>query len=105
MIKHGLKTFKLQNLYGGGIDGTLINESIEVNTQWKDAQTRNELDTLNGIKIKVESLSISKQQAWREAGYTERWLPPGTWEQSAARAAWSLENGNGWLQPRTWERT
>mgnify|MGYP001611889752 CR=1 FL=1 len=66
-----LYALKLQNLYGGGIDGTLIDESIEVNTQWKDPQTRNELDTLNGIKIKVESLSISKQQAWREAGYSQ----------------------------------
>lgn len=41
------------------------------------------------------------EQVVREAGYDQRWLPyslPAN--PTAAQAAWSLENGNGWVTGR-----
>ncbi len=41
----------------------------------------------------------------REAGYTEHWVPLGDLScLTAAQAAWTLDNGNGWLEPRVWSR-
>lgn len=37
----------------------------------------------------------------REAGYDQRWLPYSVPAQpTKAQAGWSLDNGNGWVEPR-----
>ncbi len=44
----------------------------------------------------------------REAGYDQYWLPYSVpANPTAAQAAWSLDNGNGWLPPRVqpWGRS
>ena len=58
---------KLDILYGSGSDANL--ESI-LSTSWDDPETRNELQMLQGLQIKLE-LGVTKHQIYRELGYTQ----------------------------------
>jgi len=59
---------KLDILYGSGSDANL--ESI-LSTSWDDPETRNELQMLQGLQIKL-TLGITQHQVWREMGYTQQ---------------------------------
>ena len=55
----------LSNTFGG----TKLDETFDIVAQWKQAQSRNELDHLRGLEAK-ERLGIPRTQIWLEAGYT-----------------------------------
>ncbi len=62
-------------------------------------ETRERLMTL------VQAGDENGEPLVREAGYSECWLPPGDLSNlTAAQVTQSLDNGNGWLPPRTWDR-
>jgi hypothetical protein len=52
-----------------GVYGEPMDETITISTQWADAETRNEREHLETLKIKKEALGIPLQRLWAEAGY------------------------------------
>lgn len=64
---------RLWNVFGDAtlIEGyTELDESVPITVYWKDAQTRNEREVLETLKIKREALRIPLEVLWREAGYS-----------------------------------
>lgn len=58
---------RLHNAFG---TGEKLDEEEQISTQWKDAQTRNELALLQTLQIKAE-LGVPTKQLWREMGYND----------------------------------
>lgn len=58
---------RLHNVFG---TGEKLDEDERIETQWKDAQTRNEREHLEALKLKAE-LGVPTKQLWREMGYNE----------------------------------
>lgn len=46
--------------------------NLNLSALWKDPESRNEFDDLQAMDIKVNKVGISKEQALRELGYSER---------------------------------
>jgi hypothetical protein len=89
---------RLWNTYGpGGLD-----ETEDIDTQWSDAQTRNETEFMAGLTAK-SAMGVPQEQLWRELGYDEQQIAD--WvkakEASAAQAmlnamrAFDQNQGNG----------
>lgn len=73
---------KLHNDFGpGGLD-----EEAEISAVWKDFETRNELDHLNGLKAKAE-LGVPQETIWREMGYNADDIERMKAEKAAEEAA------------------
>ena len=60
---------RLEGTFGSGMVGA---DDATLSTIWEDPETRNEKEHLEGIAIRLNELGIPRQQAWREAGYTEK---------------------------------
>lgn len=57
---------RLYNTFGpGGLD-----EEQQIETVWKDPQTRNEKELIETVAMKLEKLGIPRETAWAEAGYS-----------------------------------
>lgn len=56
---------RLWNAFGPGPE---LDESVQISTVWRDAETRNDEALLNTLKIKSE-LGVPKEQLWSEMGY------------------------------------
>lgn len=74
---------KLEEVFGEGAIGA---DDATLSTMWQDPETRNEKDHLEGIAIRFNELGIPRQQAWREAGYTEPEIETMLEEKEAERA-------------------
>lgn len=59
---------KVAGVFGG--EPLPDTDGLVINTLWADAQVRNELEHVGAIGMKVEKLSVPREQAWREAGYS-----------------------------------
>lgn len=56
---------RLHNRYGaGGLD-----EEADLSILWEDPETRNEVEHLEGLKVKAE-LGVPQETIWREMGYS-----------------------------------
>lgn len=60
---------RLQNYFGGGWDGKLLDESAAFETIWQSAETRSRLDDLKGFQIERETLDVPLETLWAKAGY------------------------------------
>jgi len=64
---------RLWNVYGAteSQDGPgMLDEEQDIETVWKEAQTRNELAQMEELKVKREALRIPLETLWLEAGYS-----------------------------------
>lgn len=58
---------RLHNIHSGD---PVLDENATIETQWKDAETRDDLGRLQELKIKGE-MGIPEEQLWSEMGYTK----------------------------------
>lgn len=63
-------SFRIDKVFGegGGPDLAAIDE-LAIDTIWKSAATRDELNEINVIVQKVEKLGVPREQGWAELGY------------------------------------
>lgn len=61
---------RLWNTFGGSAPGDTLNENQQIETVWRDPETRNELAVLEGLSLKRRELAIPVEKLWREAGYS-----------------------------------
>jgi hypothetical protein len=59
---------RLEGVYGS--DQTVDAASLRTTMTWKDPETRNDKDFLEGQKVKAD-LGVPQAQLWREMGYTQ----------------------------------
>ena len=52
--------------------GEKLDETEQIETLWQDPEVRNERELAEIISIKREKLQIPREQAWREAGYSDK---------------------------------
>jgi len=60
---------RLQNHFGGGVDGALLDETATFETLWKNAEKRDRLQELQGYQIEKDSLDVPLKTLWAKAGY------------------------------------
>ncbi len=60
---------QLQNDFGGGVDGALLDEAAPFQALWKSAEKRDRLQELQGYQIEKDALEVPVETLWAKAGY------------------------------------
>ncbi len=60
---------RLQNHFGGGVDGELLDETAPFETLWQSSEKRDRLQELQGFQIEKDSLDVPLETLWAKAGY------------------------------------
>jgi Phage portal protein, SPP1 Gp6-like len=64
-----LRARHLQNVFGGGVDGSLLDETQRFETIWRNPEKRDRLQELQALQIEKDSLGVPLQMLWQKAGY------------------------------------
>lgn len=60
---------RLQNEFGGGDQGQLLDEEAPIQSLWKNAEKRDRLQELQGLQIEKDALEVPVETLWARAGY------------------------------------